>query len=130
MEILSLFDSKKIKIDLLITIDAAKGFYSAQVPSSVPNIVSKNLNCYQTVPSRVGSHGHANNGTNVLNVDLSDAKDRNKKTVAHDNIDEYTAFFCVQVILYYAKGLKKLNSMSVENIKKAINTYHQNDRTR
>jgi hypothetical protein len=77
-----------VRVDLLVTVDAASGPTSGSVNRSVPQCVRRNLNFYQTTSSRVGSHGGPNqavdsNATVVQNFDLTG-------DASHDSMDERT----------------------------------------
>jgi len=78
-----------VRVDLLITVDAASGPATALVSRSVPQCVRRNLNFYQTTFSPVGSHGGPNqavdsSATVVQNIDLTGE-------VGHDAMDERTS---------------------------------------
>jgi len=60
-----------INVDLLITIDSAKGYPGMiVVKTNVQDNVKLNLNIYQTNYSDIGSRVFPNNGKNVINIDL------------------------------------------------------------
>ena len=97
---------KNINVDLLITIDSAKGYPGMiAVKTDVPDNVKLNLNIYQTNYSDVGSRGFPNSGNNVINIDLSDARNSKNEEIVHSNIDEYTMLFAVQNILYKMQNI-------------------------
>ncbi len=123
MEFLKFFKQSGIKISLLLTIDAAKGYFSFAVNNDVTNNVKFNLNLYQTIGSSVGSHGGSNEGTGVKNIDLTGEKTYNNENVIHSNIDEYTLLYSAQVILYALKNIYSFNNYSETEIKQQIHTY-------
>ncbi|HEX8575666.1 MAG TPA: hypothetical protein VF677_05170 [Flavobacterium sp.] len=127
MEFLDNFQRSKINIDLLITIDAAKGPFSFSVNNDITSNVKRNLNIYQTHPSPIGSHGGYNEGNGkIKNIDLSKEKNSKGEPIVHSNIDEYTLLFIAQVIVYALKGIYSYSSLSDVDIKKAIKTYSSN----
>lgn len=113
----------KINVNLLITIDAAKSLVGFTVNHTIPNNVKHNLNIYQRFPSRIGSRGLPNEGTNVKNVNITDEKLPNGEDVLHKNIDEYTLLYCAQVIVYALKGIYSFQNYNEEEIKKQIKEY-------
>jgi hypothetical protein len=77
-----------VRVDLLITVDAASGPTSLVVNRTVPACVRRNLNFYQTIASRIGSRGWPNravssSSTVIENVDLTGQ-------ATHASMDEYT----------------------------------------
>lgn len=93
MEIAEKLEGLGIKVDLLITVDAAKGPVSGNflLPDLVDRKVPANVNqatvYYQDNPSLIGSHGNEATAidpqkTSVLNIKITD------KDINHDNIDE------------------------------------------
>ncbi len=113
-----------INIDLLITIDSAKGYFGKfAVKTEVPDNVKCNLNIFQSEGSKIGSYGYANNGTNVINVDLTGLTTFKGEPIQHGNIDDYTMLFVSQLILYYLQDNKILNKMSIEEIKNKIHLF-------
>lgn len=123
LEFLKFFQKSGIKIDLLITIDAAKGYFSFAVNNDITINVKNNLNIYQRIGSAIGSHGGPNEGARVKNVDLTGEKTNNNENVSHSNIDEYTLLYSAQVIVYALKNIYSFNNFSEEEIKNQISTY-------
>jgi RHS repeat-associated protein len=82
-----------VKVDLLVTVDAANGWGSNKVDRKTSKNVKKNVNYYQKNTSFANdptlSHGDANSGNNVDNIDMSNEK-QNGEQVNHMNIDEAT----------------------------------------
>lgn len=81
-------------VDLLLTVDAAKGPASPTVDRKVPDNVKQNVNFYQTGASGIGSRGDPNRASNsykteVVNANLTKELDKEKK-VTHGNIAEVT----------------------------------------
>jgi len=113
----------EINVNLLITIDAAKSLIGFTVNRTIPNNVKHNLNIYQRFPSRIGSRGLPNEGTNVKNVNITDEKLPNGEDVLHKNIDEYTLLYCAQVIVYALKGIYSFQNYNENEIKKQIKEY-------
>lgn len=79
-------------VDLLITVDAAKGPFNFTVERTIPDNVKKNVNFYQTTSSRIGSRGGANQAedpkkTRISNIMVNRYFD---KKIDHGNIDEAT----------------------------------------
>lgn len=113
-----------IKVDLLITIDSAKGYPGMiAVKTNVPDNVMLNLNIYQTKYSDIGSRGFPNNGKNVINIDLSDVTNSKNEEIVHSNIDEYTMLFAVQNILYSMQNINKLKTLNKNEILEIIALY-------
>lgn len=113
-----------IKVDLLITIDSAKGYPGMiAVKTNVPDNVILNLNIYQTKYSDIGSRGFPNNGKNVMNIDLSDVRNSKNEEIVHSNIDEYTMLFAVQNILYSMQNINKLKTLNKNEILEIIALY-------
>jgi hypothetical protein len=123
MEFLKFFKESKVNINLLFTIDSAKGFVSFSVNNDVTTNVKHNLNIYQTKMSLIGSKGGPNEGANVKNVDLTGEKNSKGEYITHGNIDEYTLLYSVQVIVYALKGIYSFADRSETQIKKDIKTY-------
>lgn len=123
MEFLKFFKESKINIDLLLTIDAAKGLVSFSVNNVVTNNVKNNLNLYQTKLSVIGSRGGPNEGSNVKNVDLTGEKNSQSEKVTHSTIDEYTLLYSAQVIVYALKNIYSFKSRTEQQIKKDIKVY-------
>ncbi len=123
MEFLKYFNKDAISIDLLITIDAAKGPVSFAVNNDVTPNVKQNLNIYQTKPSSIFSHGSPNEGSDVKNVNLTGEKDAKNEKVEHSNIDEYTLLYSAQVILYALNNNFSFKNKSEAQIKKEIQNY-------
>lgn len=81
-------DCVPVRVDLLITVDAAAGPGSARVDRTVPVCVRRNLNYFQTTESRIFSRGGPNaaqdNSASVIeNNDLTG-------TAEHATIDDIT----------------------------------------
>ena len=113
-----------INVDLLITIDSAKGYPGMiAVKTNVPDNVRLNLNIYQTNYSDIGSRGFPNNGKNVINIDLSDIKNSKNDEIVHSNIDEYTMLFAAQNILYKMQNINILETMNKNDILDKIALY-------
>ncbi len=123
MEFLNFFKQDNIQIGLLITVDAAKGFASFAVNNDVTENVKHNLNIYQTNYSKILSHGDANEGRNVTNVNLTGEKNKKGEEIEHANIDDYSLLFVTQVILYALKNIYSFSSMSEAELKQKINDY-------
>jgi hypothetical protein len=114
----------KINVELLITVDAAKGFPGLlAVKTTVTDNVKLNLNLYQTHFSDIGSRGFSNKGKNVININLSDKVNAQNQQINHSNIDEYTMLFISQLIVYYLEGKYTLNSMIKSEIIEKIALY-------
>jgi len=113
-----------INVDLLITIDSAKGYPGMiAVKTNVPDNVRLNLNIYQTNYSDIGSRGFPNIGKNVINIDLSDIKNSKNDEIVHSNIDEYTMLFAAQNILYKMQNINILETMNKNDILDKIALY-------
>jgi len=113
-----------ITVDLLITIDSAKGYPGMiSVKTNVPDNVKLNLNIYQTKYSDIGSRGFPNNGKNVINIDLSGVKNSKNEEIVHSNIDEYTMLFVAQNILYKMQNIDILETMNKNDLLKKIALY-------
>lgn len=123
MEFLKFFKESKININLLLTVDPAKGYVSFSVNNDVTSNVKHNLNLYQTKKSLIGSKGGPNEGANVKNVDLTGAKNFKGEEVTHSNIDEYTLLYCAQVIAYALKGIYSFKDRTETQIKNDIKNY-------
>jgi RHS repeat-associated protein len=88
-------DLKKLgyNVDLLITIDAAKGPVSDFATERIiPDNVVENINFYQTTKSNIGSRGDENKAkdetkTNIQNIKVNEYFGEN---IDHGNIDEAT----------------------------------------
>ena len=88
MDLARALEKKDIKVDLLITLDAADGNNSSNINRTVPSNVVRNVNYYQTnaktttswLKNRIGSKGGANSRaegndkTQILNI--NDSKNR------------------------------------------------------
>lgn len=97
-----------IRVDLLVTVDAATGPTSGLKRRRIFPAVRHNLNLYQTHSSPVGSHGGANqavspSATLVQNTDLSTNYTKNPSQ-AHGKIDNDTIPQAVQAIKNLLKG--------------------------
>lgn len=123
MHICDRLNADGIKVDFLLTIDGAKGPVSFSVRTSVPDNVKFNLNIYQSQMSPIGSHGYANSGKRVTNVDLTGDTNAKGMAIVHSNIDDYTKLFSIQVIVNALRGLKQYETMSVDQIKEKIKLY-------
>ena len=102
-----------VRVDLLITVDAATGPASNVMNRKIPPCVRTNMNFYQTFPSQerdfgvskgVWSHGGPNTAvdprvTQIESVDLSEALEPDGRGLAHSNIDEATNDAAVAAIL-------------------------------
>jgi len=118
-----------INVDLLITIDSAKGYPGTiAVKTKVPDNVKLNLNIYQTKASDIGSRGFANKGKNVININLSGIKNSKNEEINHSNIDEYTMLFVAQNILYGMQNIYKLNNMKNTEILEKIALYDKKNK--
>jgi hypothetical protein len=106
--------ANKIKVNFLITIDAAAGPENGKVKRKVSDNTDENLNIYQTTPSSVGSHGDKNereDGTengikNEIDVTYVDEKG-NKQKMTHSVIGEQTIQEVVDAILAQLKKNEK-----------------------
>lgn len=83
-----------VRVDLLITVDAAQGPLSGVASRRVFPAARRNLNYYQTSGSGVGSHGGPNvavdsNATEVINFDMTNRYARNPEA-GHGQIDNDT----------------------------------------
>ena len=123
MEFLKFFKESKVNINLLLTVDPAKGWVSFTVNNDVTSNVKHNLNLYQTKLSSIGSRGGPNEGSNVKNVNLTGEKDAKGDLVTHSTIDEYTLLYCAQIITYALKGIYTYKDRSESQIKKDIKVY-------
>jgi hypothetical protein len=123
MEFLKFFKNDNIKINLLLTIDAAKGPVSFAVNNDVTANVKENLNIYQTTPSPILSRGSSNEGSNVKNVNLTDEINSKGEKIVHSNIDEYTLLYSAQIILYALNNNYTFKNRSEAQIKKDIKLY-------
>jgi len=96
----------KIKVNLLVTVDAAAGPQSDQLEQVVSNNTEENLNIYQTTPSSIGSKDDKNTRedgsehkiSNKIRVTYVDENGKKKK-MTHSTIDEQTADEVIQSIL-------------------------------
>jgi RHS repeat-associated protein len=79
-------------VDLLITVDAAKGPFNFSAERTIPDNVKKNVNFYQTTSSRIGSRGGANRADNSKKTRISNivVNEYYDKKIDHGNIDEAT----------------------------------------
>ncbi len=123
MSFLEFFKAAEVNIDLLLTIDAAKGFAGFSAENEVTSNVNYNLNIYQTQMSSIGSRGRPHKGTNVTNVDLTGVKNSKGEEIVHSNIDEYTLLYCAQVIIYALQGIYSFANFSEEEIREQIKIY-------
>jgi hypothetical protein len=125
MEFLKFFKQSGIKISLLLSVDAAKGYFSFAVNNDVTNNVKYNLNLYQTnfLAGLFWSRGGPNEGNKVKNVDLTGEKNPKGEDVVHSNIDEYTLIYSAQVIIYALKNIYTFYDYSEAEIKSQIKTY-------
>ncbi len=100
-----------IKVNFLVTVDAAKGPATDNVDRKVSNNVEENLNLYQTKKSSIGSRGGKNtreDGSekgirNEILVSYTDEKGK-KQSVVHSNIDNATLQRVIDELI------KKLNN--------------------
>ena len=76
-----------VRVDLLITVDAASGPGSGGIDRSVPACVEHNLNFYQSTPSGIASRGWPNvpNSPTATRVDNTEIT-----STSHADIDEDT----------------------------------------
>jgi len=83
------------------------------------------LNLYQTkfYKSKVWSRGWPNEGKKVKNVDLTGEKTPSGDDIVHTNIDDYTLFYCTQVILNALRGNYSFYDFTEEKIKSQIEIY-------
>jgi len=125
LEFLKYFKQSGIKISLLITIDAAKGYFSFSVNNDITDNVKYNLNIYQTkfYKGLVWSRGWPNEGGKVKNVNLTGEKTPSGEDIIHSNIDEYTLLYCAQVIVYALKNIYTFYNYSEKEIKSQIKVY-------
>lgn len=126
LEFLKYFKESGINITLLITVDAAKGYFSFSVNNDITDNVKYNLNMYQTkfYKSAVWSRGWPNEGGNkVKKVNLTEENTPSGDAVIHSNIDDYTLLYCTQVILYALKGVFSFNKFTESEIKSQIKLY-------
>ena len=99
-----------IKVNFLLTVDAANGPQSDEVDRTVSDNTDENLNLYQETPSAIGSHGGKNkreNGSedgiqNQIMITYTDGKGK-KHTIEHSTIDNESLTRAINEIL------KKLN---------------------
>jgi len=89
-------ESARVRIDLLITVDAASGPVSGMVNRIVSRCVRMNLNFYQTTASRIGSHGGPNQAEDNTATDI-DNEDLTGQT-EHATIDESTIDRTIEAI--------------------------------
>jgi len=84
-----------INENLMISVDAANGYWSDEVDRNIPDNVDLNLNFFETngenftFPDITMSYGGKNKGENVVNVDKSDDKYNGEK-MNHMNIGDAT----------------------------------------
>jgi hypothetical protein len=123
LEFQEFFDKAGAKINLLITVDAARGPGSWSVSREVTDNVLHNLNIYQTSPSLILSRGAPNTGAHVTNVDLTGQKNSGGESIVHANIDEYSLLYCAQVIVYALSGIYSYENYSEAEIRKQIQIY-------
>ena len=69
-------------------------------------------------------HGWWNEGKNVKNVGITFNRDSKDNLIFHATIDEYTLFYCVQVIIYALKGIYSFIYYSENEIEEQIRMYH------
>lgn len=95
-----------IKVNFLITVDAANGPKSDDVDRTVTDNTNENLNLYQTTPSLIGSHGGRNkreDGSekgieNEIVITYIDNKGK-KHNIEHSTIDDETLQRVINEIL-------------------------------
>ncbi|MEJ5092312.1 DUF6443 domain-containing protein [Sphingobacterium faecium] len=84
-----------INVNLMISVDAANGYWSDEVDRNISDNVDLNLNFFETngknftFPDITMSYGGKNKGKNVVNVDKSNDKFNGEK-MNHMNIDDAT----------------------------------------
>ncbi len=101
-----------IKVNLLVTVDAAAGPQTNKVDRRISDNTEENLNIYQTNVSPIGSHGAKNTRednsssgiTNIIKVNYVDEKGK-QRTISHGVIDEVSAQEVIAKIL--AELIKK-----------------------
>ncbi|HRP03162.1 MAG TPA: RHS repeat-associated core domain-containing protein [Candidatus Kapabacteria bacterium] len=79
-------NEKDIKVDLLITVDAAFAWGSSSINREIPGNVLMNLNFFNTTPSFLSRSVGGKNITNSKNTIIKNIK----KDSSHSNIDEET----------------------------------------
>ena len=92
--------------------------------NDIPDNVKFNLNIFQLKPSGILSHGWWNEGKNVKNVRITFNRDSKGNLIFHATIDEYTLFYCAQVIIYALKGIYSFIYYSENEIEEQIRMYH------
>ena len=132
MRVTEALEKKGIKVEFLLTIDAAFGpasGYGGAIGGAVDRSVSKNVNTnvniYQLIPSGVASKGGANSGGNIVkNVNVTFNKNANGERISHGNIDNYTDLWATQAIIYaLTNKLQTLKSMTSAKIEESIILY-------
>ncbi len=125
LEFLKYFKQSGIKISLLITVDAAKGYVSFSVNNDITDNVKYNLNLYQTkfYKGFVWSRGWPNEGNKVKNVNLTGEKTPSGDDIIHSNIDEYTLLYCTQIIVNALKDNFSFYDYTEAEIKSQIKSY-------
>lgn len=83
-----------VRVDLLFTIDIARGPASGRISRSVPASARRNVNRYQTLPSSIYSHGGPTRAmdpsmTEIDNQDFTD-RYRDNPGAGHGTIDDDT----------------------------------------
>jgi len=91
-----------VRVDLMVTVDAASGPTSGISFRRVFPSVRRNLNYYQSTGSSVGSHGGASvamdaNATDVVNLDMSRRYAANP-AAGHGQIDNDTIDYVVEAV--------------------------------
>lgn len=79
----------QVRIDLLVTVDIATGPTSALLSRQVPSCVRRNLNFFQTTPSRMRSRGGPNTAADSRSTVIENADLTGQAT--HDTIDEHVS---------------------------------------
>ena len=64
------------------------------------------------------------NSFNVKNVGITFNRDSKGNLIFHATIDEYTLFYCAQVIIYALKGIYSFIYYSENEIEEQIRMYH------
>ncbi|PJJ83511.1 hypothetical protein CLV57_0494 [Mucilaginibacter auburnensis] len=123
-------DEANVKVDLLVTVDAANGQGSNKVNRKISKNVKKNLNYFQKNKARsflgriVGSHGDKNIESTpgqVVNNDMSGAM-YGGQSVDHSTMDEATEGTVANAILNFFNSVQDgKKTISGDELKKQIN---------
>lgn len=93
VEVAEMLKEQGINVDLLITVDAAKGPLSSDlgdwVDREIPDNVNEATNYYQDKPSKVRSHGDEATAADPSKTSVMNIKVTTEGTT-HSNIDEHT----------------------------------------